>query len=301
VQEDRRRGQRSLFDMFADAPANGNGNGNGNGGGNGNGKAHATSNLPDIPELPEVERLAEEKKVLGFYMSSHPLTRHARLLQTLSTHRVADLGSVPEKSEVLLGGMIVGVQVKNVQKSRSGLTRMAKLTFEDLTGSVPAMLWPEEFARSEELVKNDLIGFVKGTLDRRRDPAELIVSKIIPIERGPAELSKGVVVTLRKGVTEDEQLQRLLRQVRIRPGNLDVYLEIIGLSGFRRAIYKAGAALKIRHDDRLFSDLEAAVGAGNVRLVGHRGATAHVESVAPAPPRPEADLSEAPPDDADMP
>ena len=69
------------------------------------------------------------------------------------------------------------------------------------------MLWPEEFAKLGDLVKNDLIGFVKGTLDRRRDPAELIISKIIPLERGPAELSRGVVVTLRKGVTEDEQLE----------------------------------------------------------------------------------------------
>src|SRR5690349_11950508 len=176
-------------------------------------------------------------------MSSHPLARQAALLQALATHRVADLTALPERAEVVLGGMIASVQVKNVQKSRSGLTRMAKLTFEDLTGSVPAMLWPEEFAKQEDLVKNDLIGFVRGTLDRRRDPAELIVSKIIPLSRGPAELSRGVVITLRKGVTEEEQMQRLLRQVRIRPGNLDVYLEILGLSGIRRAIYKAGNAL----------------------------------------------------------
>ena len=105
----------------------------------------------------------------------------------------------------MLGGMISGVQVKNVQKSRSGLTRMAKLTFEDLTGTVPAMLWPEEFAKHEDLVKNDLIGFVKGTLDRRRDPAELIITKIIPLERGPAELSRGVVVRLHKGVHQADR------------------------------------------------------------------------------------------------
>ena len=50
-------------------------------------------NLPDLPEMPDVERLAEEKKALGFYMSSHPLTRHAGLLQALATHRVADLAA----------------------------------------------------------------------------------------------------------------------------------------------------------------------------------------------------------------
>ena len=191
VQEDRKRGQSNLFDLFAEPGCNG--NGNGNGGRQRSPSAPAVSNLPDLPELPDAERLAEEKKVLGFYMSSHPLTRHAGLLQALATHRVDELAGVAEKTEVILGGMIANVQVRNVQKSRSGLTRMAKFAFEDLTGSVPAMLWPEEFARSEELIKNDLIGFVRGTLDRRRDPAELVVSKIIPLDQGPAELARGVV------------------------------------------------------------------------------------------------------------
>jgi DNA polymerase-3 subunit alpha len=192
--------------------------------------------------------------------------------------------------------MIASVQVKNVQKSRSGLTRMAKLVFEDLSGSVPAMLWPEEFAKNEALIKNDQIGFVRGTLDRRRDPAELIISRFIPLERGPAELTRGVIVTLRKGITQDEQMERLLRLIRVRPGNLDLYLEILGLERVRRAIYKAGASLKIRHDDRLLTDLEGAVGSGNVRLLGQRGATARVE----APLAPAAVSSGPEPDDAPL-
>jgi len=279
VQEDRLRKQpRFAFDGFHDETSNGVG---------GNGKSRAPLSLPDLPELPDAERLAEEKKVLGFYMSSHPLTRHASLLQALATHRVEELAGVPEKTEVILGGMISNVQLKNVQKSRSGLTRMAKFAFEDLTGSTPAMLWPEEFARSEDVLKNDLIGFVRGTLNRSRDPAELVVSKIIPLDQGPAELARGVIIMLRKGVTQDDQIESLYRQVRAHPGNLDVYLEILGLPGLRRAIYKAGAAYKIRHDDRLVSDLEAAVGAGNVRLLGQRGATTRV-AVPPAPAPPSA-------------
>jgi DNA polymerase-3 subunit alpha len=268
-QEDRRRGQRGLFDDLAPSgPANG---------------AEAGIRLPDIPELPDAERLAEEKKALGFYMSSHPLTRHAAMLQALASHRVADLGALPEKAEVLLGGMIHNIQIKNVQKSRSGLTRMAKLTFEDLTGSTPAMLWPEEFAKLADLVTNDRIVYVKGTLDRRRDPAELIVSKIIPFENGPAELSRGVVVRLHKGLHQSEHLERLLRTVRIRPGNLDLYLEVVGLENIRRAIYKAGNGMRIRHDERLVGDLETVVGTGNVRLLGQRGATTRVESATTTP------------------
>ena len=162
------------------------------------------------------------------------------------------------------------------------------------------MLWPEEFAKHEDLVKNDLIGFVKGTLDRRRDPAELIITRIIPLERGPAELSRGVVVRLHKGVHQAADLERLLRLVRVHPGNLDLYLEILGLTQVRRAIYKAGASLKVRHDDGLLADLEAAVGAGNVRLLGRRGATARVESTARATAVATAPEPDEPPESDDV-
>jgi DNA polymerase-3 subunit alpha len=131
-----------------------------------------------------------------------------------------------------------------------------------------------------DLVKNDEIVFVKGTLSRQRDPAELIISRIIPLERGPAELTRGVVVRISKGLHEPEHLEKLLRAVRIRPGGLDLYLEIMGLENIRRAIYRAGASLKIRHDERLIPDLEIAVGSGNVRLLGQRGTTTRVSSLA---------------------
>jgi DNA polymerase-3 subunit alpha len=299
AQEDRLRKQpRFAFDGFLDDESSR--------GDSSNGKPHSALSLPDIPELPDPERLAEEKKVLGFYMSSHPLTRHANLLQALATHRVEELAGMSEKTEVVLGGMISGVQHRNVQKSRSGLTRMAKFTFEDLTGSIPAMIWPEEFARFEELLKNDFIGFLRGSLDRRRDPAVLVVSKIVPRDQGPGELARGVVVTIRKGITEDNQVESLHRRVCAHPGNLEVYLEILGLAGVRRAIYKAGAVYKIRHDERLVSDLEAAVGQGNVRLLGQRGTTTGISApeattatAAVAVALPETELADEPDDESD--
>ena len=153
-----------------------------------------------------------------------------------------------------------------------------------------------------DLVKNDQIVFIKGTLDRRRDPPELIVSRIIPLDQGPAELSRGVVVRLHKGLHQTEHLERLLRAIRVRPGNLDLYLEIVGLEQVRRAIYKAGSSLRIRYDDRLVPDLEDIVGPGFVRLLGQRGATARLDggTASALSPRTQASLASNPlptPDD----
>ncbi len=257
-QADRKRGQKGLFDDDAADPAS------------------VELSLPDVPGLPDAEMLAEEKKALGFYMSSHPLARHAGVLQAFRSHAVTDLAGLPDKAEVTLGGMISGLTIRTVQKSRSGLTRMAKLTFEDLGASTPAMLWPEEFAKNEALLKDDAIVFIKGTISRMRDPAEVIINRVIPIEQAAMELARGVVVTLRKGSIDRTAMERLGRFLRNRPGSLDVFLELVGVEGVRNAIYKAGSTLKVRHDDRLFAEFESVVGEGNVRLRGQGGSTSGV-------------------------
>ncbi|HJZ54062.1 MAG TPA: hypothetical protein VKE74_03860, partial [Gemmataceae bacterium] len=69
--------------------------------------------------------------------------------------------------------------------------------------------------------------------------------------------------------------------VRVRPGGLELYLEIVGLEHIRRAIYKASSSLRVRYDDRLVQDLEHAVGPGLVRLLGHRGATTRIDPSSP--------------------
>ena len=283
-QADRKRGQKGFFDDDASSPES------------------VALSLPDVPGLNDAEMLAEEKKALGFYMSSHPLARHAMTLQAFRSHQAKDIADLPDKADVTLGGMVSGLTIRNVTKSRSGLTRMAKLTFEDLSGSTPAMLWPEEFAKNEDVLKDDAIVFVQGKISRMRDPAEVVISRLIPIDRAAAELSRGVVISLHKGAIGRDELERLSRHVRNRPGNLDVYLEIFGLDGFKRAIYKAGNGFKIRHDERLLPDFESAVGSGNVRLLGQGGSTGKVEAqavAAPEPSRPPTPFLDAPGDDDD--
>jgi DNA polymerase-3 subunit alpha len=120
-------------------------------------------------------------------------------------------------------------------------------------------------------------------MNRTREPAELVVNRVIPIEQAAAELSRGIVVTLRKGSHQDGDVERLHRQVRSRNnGNLELYFEVLGLTGVRRAIFRAGSSHRVRLDDQLLSDLESAVGQGNVRLVGQGGSTSGGPSQASA-------------------
>src|SRR5690606_27131328 len=64
VLADRRCGQKGLFDeVEEDVDV-------------------ASSDLPDIPEWEDKQRLTSEKEVLGFYLTSHPLAEFESVLKT---------------------------------------------------------------------------------------------------------------------------------------------------------------------------------------------------------------------------
>ncbi len=68
AQRDREQGQHGLFGLFNESPSNGQKNGD---------------DLPKVPDWEESLRLANEKEVLGFFVSGHPLDKYAEKLRNL--------------------------------------------------------------------------------------------------------------------------------------------------------------------------------------------------------------------------
>src|SRR5688572_30030302 len=64
------------------------------------------SALPDVDELPDAELLKFEKELLGFYITSHPLTEHQTALEHFSTASTKEAATCAEGVEVTVGGMI---------------------------------------------------------------------------------------------------------------------------------------------------------------------------------------------------
>jgi DNA polymerase-3 subunit alpha len=258
---DKKRGQSSLFDDFAAAAAD-------------SPVQENRLSLPELPELPEQEKLAEEKKILGFYFSSHPLTSYKSIIQALATHQVKNLTTVPDRQEVILGGIISDFSVRNLQKkNKNGLSRMGVLKFEDLTGSFAAKLWPDELAKYEDLVGDDKVVFIVATVDRRRDPAELSISKVLSVDKAESVLGTGLVLTFDQRTTEEfhfNQVHELLRQY---PGSLELYFELLGFGQISRAIYKAGQATRVKYDLTLINRLRGMLGPQGVRVLGPGGIT----------------------------
>jgi DNA polymerase III subunit alpha len=208
---DRRSGQRSLFGDLEPEDAK------------------PTIHLPEIPELPERERLMMEREVLGFYRSSHPLAEFEEKLSQFCTHTTSQIPNLPDRAEVMLGGMLSAIKLAHVKKVRPGVTatKYANFDLEDRDGAIRCILWPDDFVTYGELVQADAVLAVRGSIDRRGgDEANLIVNELIPLDQVDARYTTGLVVRVDERNSDSGTLKTLHEILRGYPGSRDLFFEV---------------------------------------------------------------------------
>ncbi|GAC1701229.1 MAG: DNA polymerase III subunit alpha [Candidatus Acidiferrum sp.] len=105
--------------------------------------------LHEAAPWSEEERLTSEYAMLGFYVSGHPLSRYASLLQELSTVALDQIEGQRNGKEITVAALIVGVRA---MRSKKG-ARWAIFTLQDMTGVQELLVFPESFARLETVLK----------------------------------------------------------------------------------------------------------------------------------------------------
>jgi DNA polymerase-3 subunit alpha len=246
---DRRSGQKSLFGGFGDVEE----------------KKAAPTPLPDCGEFDERERLASEKEVLGFYLSSHPLSEYASMLTEYCSHTVDKVPDLPDRTEVLLGGLLSSIKITNTKNSRPGApTRYAMFDLEDIAGTIRCILWPDDFVNFGELVQPDAILVVRGSIDRRGgEEANLIVNELIPLTELSARYTTGVMVRIDELKHGPEVLGKVREIVRGYPGQRDFELMLQLRDGCRVRLKSNRMRLDITPE--LQRRLDELLGPGNFR------------------------------------
>jgi DNA polymerase-3 subunit alpha len=188
-QRDRMKGQMSFFDS-SDSGF----------------KIDAEKFIPDINEWPQEQILRFEKDYLGFYVSGHPLDKYADLITTYSTVSTKDIPNLRENQEIKIGGIITSVKRKF---TRAENQRMAIIQFEDLDGSITAVIFPEVYEKNSHLIAEGAIVFLKGKYTLRGDQPQIVVSEIIPVEEAQYKLVSSVWLELEEDESVDEKVEKL--------------------------------------------------------------------------------------------
>lgn len=141
--------------------------------------------LPSIPEYNEKAILAMEKEMVGVYLSGHPLSQYEQELEKLTTTNCSEIAEIKEDSEtssiihdgskVIIGGIIIKKQNKITKNNNM----MAFITLEDLFGTIEVIIFPKTFDSYQDLLYEDNIVLVEGTLNiAEEESPKLMCNKI---------------------------------------------------------------------------------------------------------------------------
>ena len=227
-----------------------------------------STNLPDVPAWDQRERLAKEKEVLGFYLTSHPLAEHQKTLTAYCSHTTVEAAELKHRTEVVLGGMLSAIKLSHTKNPKPGSpSRYAMFDLEDSEGIMRSIVWPDQFVHYEELIKPDAVVVVRGVVDKRpgSEEANLIVNEIIPLENLAARYTRGVRIRVSEKLHGPHTLEQLHEILRGYPGNCELELTLCLADGSRASCKCTGAKLAVTPE--MQARVDQLLGPGNLRLL----------------------------------
>ena len=147
--------------------------------------------------------LAHEKELLGFYVTGHPLTPYAPILEKYALANTATLAQLPTRSLTRIGGLIAAVQ--NGVSKKSGKP-YSMVTLEDLEGSVQVLCMNENYDKYRELLVPGKAILVIGEVNTGDDKPKIFPQEIMPLEDAPARFTKQVHLRLHTAHLKPEHL-----------------------------------------------------------------------------------------------
>jgi len=180
AQRDRQSGQHGLFaSMFAEQP-----------------HAHVEQPLPVLPDWTIEQRLSGEKEMLGIYVSGHPLDAFNDKIAELATHNTDTLEDLQRGVEVVLCGILTGIQRK---RNREGKL-YAAMQVEDRAGSLEAMVFNTQYDNLLRWLNEDKPVKVRAlVLPEENAPPKLSVQDIVPLENASVDFATLISIRIPVG------------------------------------------------------------------------------------------------------
>ncbi|MDK2791535.1 MAG: polymerase subunit alpha [Deferribacteres bacterium] len=216
---------------------------------------------PDIDEIPESELLKHEKEVLGFYVSSHPLSKYQYLLG-LMTINLSQLEEMQHDSQVTIGGIVKDVKY-HLTKSQE---KMAFITVEDLEGVCDVVIFPKLFAQNVRHIEEDKIIIVKGRYNINEDRKSVVAEEIYDIAEALEKLTEYIVIKINPVGMTKEKVAEIKQAVTINKGGIPLKFAIKREDKYE-VILSASESFHVKPKVSLFKQVEDLIGEDKIEFV----------------------------------
>jgi DNA polymerase-3 subunit alpha len=237
IQKDRASGQVSLFDsMFEMAPAPA--------------AKTATEHEPSIDRWTRAEQLANEKELLGFYVTGHPLDDYRGNLESGNYATIAEAREMTEPGSLKLAGLLTTVEKKFTKKDGRPFGIM---TLEDDSGTLELSAWDESFSKNELILKPGSVISCTVRISIRDEEIKANATDFKALTPRPSK--KPLRLRIDRSKLSEATLPSLAAAIKKHTGKRTLVLEIITASGATIPL-QLGSEFLIANEELLRASLE---------------------------------------------
>ena len=162
-----------------------------------------------------LEVLQSEKKVLGLYLSGHPIAEYESEIKSMGFNPIGfylnkiNDGIKENYSEyVSLSGVIVDSRTQRVGSDRF----INILSIDDSSGSIEVIIYPDVYDKYKEMLKENEILFVTGniSIDEYNGSLSIKASSVVDIDFARQNYSKKIELLITSDKTNDETIGKLM-------------------------------------------------------------------------------------------
>ncbi|MBC8214491.1 MAG: DNA polymerase III subunit alpha [Candidatus Marinimicrobia bacterium] len=219
------------------------------------------------PPLPEVEKwtkeqaLANEKELIGFYLSGNPLEKHFEDLKEFNNVVTSKFDFEKLPKEIRLGGIIS--EIKQLFDKKNNPWVILGLT--DLHGKAEVFVFSESYEKLKQYIKEDNLVFVQGSQSTKNGDSttlKIICETIIPIKEVRSKLSRNINLSIEHTVEDAGIIDTIKEISESNKGSCGLVLHLKDSNGGAKRV-KAGK-LRVTSSTEFVTKLRSILGDKNV-------------------------------------
>ena len=135
---------------------------------------------PDLPDMDPKEKIEWERKLLGFYVSGHPLDSYKEQLKACTPlyHLTAE-GNQYDGRMVTIGGTISRIKGTMTKKGQP----MGYVMIEDYDGEVETVVFPSVWETVRPILAEDAAVAIRGRVQANERDVRVLAEEIIPLDK----------------------------------------------------------------------------------------------------------------------
>ncbi|HEX2025122.1 MAG TPA: DNA polymerase III subunit alpha, partial [Actinomycetota bacterium] len=181
-------------------------------------------------EFDKADLLAQEKQMLGQYVTDHPLLAVRDRLEARTDVEISELPALGDGDVVRVGGIITALARRFTRRGEPYVV----FRLEDLAGGVQVVAFPSVFEQAGDLLAADRIVLVRGRIDLRGRELQIVAQEIGTLDDRerrsdppPPPPGEPLLLSVPTAECTNGLVTRLKQALAAHPGGVPVVLRLV--------------------------------------------------------------------------